>query len=290
MVRPTNGGKLLDHRKPLLPVKYDVVFRLFFADERNAEDLKNLLKSILSLPEDDYNEIEIADPHLLPDYVGDKLAVIDIKLYTKSRKVIHIEIQLQVTPAMRERIVFYDAKLITEQMGSGDRYDEIRKVISIIITDEMFIPDSPRYHHRFTFYDPDAGVEFSDTVEIHSIELPKLPDDTDGTPLYDWAKFIAAETEEELEMIAERNPQVGKAVVRLRALSADERARDMLERREKGERDFQMFLDYAERRGHAKASENVVRKLLKRGRPIEEIMEDTDLTREEIEALSKQHN
>jgi len=52
----------LDKKRALLPVKYDVIFRLFFADERNAEDLIDLLKSILNLPEEDYHELEIADP------------------------------------------------------------------------------------------------------------------------------------------------------------------------------------------------------------------------------------
>jgi predicted transposase/invertase (TIGR01784 family) len=129
---------------------------LFFADERNEEFLVNFLKAVLHLPEDDYNEIEIADLYLLPEYVDDKLAIIDVKLHTKSKKVVHIEIQLEVTPEMRQRIIFYDAKLITEQIGSGGRYKEIQKVISIIITKDNIVAASPRYHHRFTFYDREA--------------------------------------------------------------------------------------------------------------------------------------
>jgi len=35
-----------------LPVKSDVIFRLFFADERNVESLIGFLKSVLRLPED----------------------------------------------------------------------------------------------------------------------------------------------------------------------------------------------------------------------------------------------
>jgi hypothetical protein len=46
-------------------------------------------------------------------------------------------------------------------------------------------------------------------------------------------------------VLAERNPQVGKAVVKLRELSADERARDMYERREKARRDQQSREDWA---------------------------------------------
>jgi len=51
--------------RAFLPVKSDVIFRLFYADERNQEFLISLLKSILLLPEDDYHKIDIADPHLL---------------------------------------------------------------------------------------------------------------------------------------------------------------------------------------------------------------------------------
>jgi predicted transposase/invertase (TIGR01784 family) len=296
-----SGDKQTKHR-PFLPVEYDVVFRLFFADERNEEELVGLLKSVLNLPEDEYESLEIADPHLLPEHVGDKLAVIDIKLHTKSHKVIHIEIQLKVTPSMRERIVFYDAKLIAEQMGSSDKYSKIQKVVSIIINDENLIPGSQRYHHRFTFYDKDAEVELTDIIEIHTIELRKLPASTDGTALYDWARFIAAETEEELDMAAQSNPQIRKAAVKLRELSADERARDMLERREKGWRDLMSIADAAEEKGRvegrtegraegrtegrAEGRADVARSLLKMDMPVEQIIIETGLSHEEIESLS----
>ena len=204
-----------------------------------------------------------------------------MKLYTSSRKVIHIEIQLKVTPELQKRIILYDAKLITEQIGSGDDYDLIKKIISIIITDENLIPVSPRYHHRFTFYDSEAGVEFSDILEIHTLELRKLPEGADGTELYDWAKFIAAETEEELTMLAERNPQIGKAVVKLRELSADERARDLYERREKARRDM-----VAEKKWALKQRDfEIAQKLLGINMPIDQIITVTGLTLEEVKSL-----
>jgi len=149
---------------------------------------------------------------------------------------------------MRKRIIYYGAKLITEQIGSSDNYDKIQRVISIIITDENLIPNSPRYYHRFTYYDPVAGIELTNLREIHTLELRKLPDIADGTQLYDWAKFIDAETEEELEMVAKRNPQISRAAVKLRELSADERARDMFERREKGRRDIASIMEDTEKK------------------------------------------
>jgi predicted transposase/invertase (TIGR01784 family) len=243
----------------ILPVKNDLVFRMFFADERNKEHLINLLKAILRIPEDEYDEIEIADPHLLPDYIEDKYVVIDVKLYTKSKKIVHIEIQLQVTQKLKKRIIFYTSKLITEQMGSGGDYKKIQNVISIIITDKTLIHDSKNYRHRFTFHDSEAKIDFSDLVEINTIELNKLPDAADGSSLYDWAKFISAKTEEELSMLEERNPQVKEAVVKLRRLSADEQARWEYEMKEKIRMDTNMFQEWAREEGE-KAGEKRERK------------------------------
>ena len=202
-------------------------------------------------------------------------------LHTKSKKVIHIEIQLKITPDLKKRVVFYDSKLITEQIGSGGNYDAIQNVISIIITDKTLIQDSPRYHHRFTFYDYEAGVEFTDLVEVHTIELGKLPEDTDGSQLYDWAKFIDAQTEEELAVIAERNPQVRKAAVKLRRLSGDERTRDLYERHEKARRDIESQTRWARK----EVTVEIARNMMADGEPVEKITRYTGLTREEVETL-----
>jgi predicted transposase/invertase (TIGR01784 family) len=233
----------------ILPVKSDLIFRMFFADERKKDQLIGFLKAVLNVPEDEYDEIEIADPHLLPEYIEDKYSIIDVKLYTKSKTVIHIEIQLQVTSELKKRVLFYSSKLITEQMGSGYHYNKIQPVISIIITDKTLIHESKNYHHHFTFYDSRANIEFSNLIEINTIELNKLPQTTDGSQLYDWAKFIDAKNEEELNMISDRNPQVKEAVVKLRRLSADEQARWEYEMKEKARMDKAMFERWARIQG-----------------------------------------
>jgi|GEM_PF-1114811 len=99
-------------------------------------------------------------------------------------------------------------------------------------------------------------------------------------------------------MIAERNPQVERAVVKLRVLSSDERARDMLERREKAQRDFAMLVDDAEKRGRTEGRTEgriegrteeriaVARNAIKMGMKIDAIVDLTGLSREEIESLS----
>jgi predicted transposase/invertase (TIGR01784 family) len=67
-------------------------------------------------------------------------------------------------------------------------------------------------------------------------------------------------------MVAERNPQIQKAAVKLRVMSADERARDMFERRIKGERDYRMNMKEATRIGEERGIEKGLEKGIEQGR------------------------
>ena len=271
--------------KKFLPIKNDIVFHMFFTDTRNKDSLIAFLKAILVLPDDDYEEIEITDPHLIREFSKDKLGIVDVKLKTKNNKIVHIEIQLTVTPNLKNRVTFYNAKLVVEQIRSGDDYREINKAISILITNEVLIKGSPKYHHCFRFYDSEAGIELTDIVEIHTLELPKLPDRSDGTDLYNWARFITADSEEDMNIVAESSPQLRQAVVRYRELTADERARVLFEYREKARRDYVSDMNWAREQGEYNKACSIARDLIQTGLPLETIIAVTKLTREEVENL-----
>ena len=265
----------------ILSPRSDVIFKLFFSDERNIELLTDFLKSVLDIPADDYDEVSITDPHLLREHPSDKLGILDVKLKTKTGKIINIEIQVSPVDGMQERIVYYGAKLITEQLGKSDEYGNIKRVISVVINDYPLIDNGPNYHHRFVLYDAVNKVTFSNVLEINTLELPKLPSASDGTPLWNWLKFLDARTEEELNMIAEKSPQVKQAVVRLIELSADEKARALYEAREKERRD-----NLSREKGALKEQAFAIAKnLLGIGLSVEQIIAATGLTREEIESL-----
>jgi len=187
--------------------------------------------------------------------------------------------------------------MVTEQVGIGENYQNIKRVISIIITDYKLIPDSPKYHHRFVLYDPENCVEFTDIVEVNTLEIPKLPEIEDGTELWNWLKFLSAERKEDLEMIAEKNPQVKKAVVRLMELSNDERTRMLYESRQKMEWDNQAREQDARQEGMQAGIQEGIKEGIKEGilsvaknliginMPLDRIIEATGLTREEVEGL-----
>jgi len=193
--------------KILLP-KVDVIFKLLFGDKRNEEILIDFLNSVLDLPDGEYESISLDDTHLKREDMDDKLGIVDVRLTTTSGKIIHIEIQILEQDDFPERVTYYNAKMLVSQLRSGDDY-KFRKTISIAIADFDMV-DSPKYHHKFRWNDND-DVNFTDVAEINTLELQKIPVQSDNTKKYDWLQFLKAEREEEFDMLAERNSAVNKA-------------------------------------------------------------------------------
>jgi predicted transposase/invertase (TIGR01784 family) len=275
--------------KDILSPRSDLIFKLLFGDERNIELLTDFLKSVLRLPADDYEEVTIVDPHLLPEYKGDKLGILDVKVKTRSKKVIAVEIQVLPTPELRERVVYCTAKMVVEQIGSGEKYLNIKRVIGIIITDFVFIPENSVYHNHYTLRDSETGSEFTDLIEVNTLELAKLPPSEDGTTLWRWMKFLSAQNKEDLDMIAEASPQIKKAVVRLMELSNDERTRMLYESRQKMEWDIASRERAAKAEGRAEGKAEgkaeIARSMLADAMSLDLISKLTGLTIEEIKAL-----
>jgi len=281
-------GKPIKKVLKILSPKLDIIFKLLFGTEGSIEILTDFLLAVLNLTPDEYDEITISNPFLLQEYKGDKLGILDVKIKLKSGKVLNIEIQVDPMPFMESRIVFYVSKLITEQIGESDQYDKIKRVISIIITDHTLIKQSEKFHHQFGLYDIEINVKLTDILEIHTLEILKARklfdnNESQNPQLLDWMKFLDAKTEEELNVLAQKSPVMKKAAMRLLELSADEKARQLYEARLKEQRD-----SYAREKGAASQMQiGIAKNLLKRNRPINEIIEDTGLTFAEIEALQK---
>ena len=217
--------------KILLP-KVDVIFRLLFGDKRNIEILIDFLKSVLDLGDDEYENISLEDTHLKRETSDDKLGIVDVKLTTKNGKIVHIEMQILEQDDFPERVTYYNAKMLVTQLKSGNDY-KFQKTISIVISDFEIVENSTKYHHKFQLNDAETGVKFTDVIEINTLELGKVPGQSDNTKKYDWLQFLKAEREEEFDVVAEKNPVIKKAVVELKRLSQSEEAQRIYEARQK---------------------------------------------------------
>jgi predicted transposase/invertase (TIGR01784 family) len=140
--------------KLLLP-RYDVTFKSIFKNKENTDVVADFLKAVLDIPEDeDFEDIIVTDPELLPEADGEKISILDVLLKIKGKGIINIEMQFCKIKEIKERLIFYWSKLASRQLSAGESYANFNKVIMIVIADFNFIEDDPdNYYHRYTLYD-----------------------------------------------------------------------------------------------------------------------------------------
>ena len=115
------------------------------------------------------------------------------------------------------------------------------------------------------------------------MELPKLPANVgEDDMLLLWLSLFKAETEEELEKIKEMEvPVMSQAINAYYTITASSEFREKERLRAKARHDEAQALYNARKERDIE----IAKKLLKRNRPVDEIVEDTELTYEEVEDL-----
>jgi hypothetical protein len=112
------------------------------------------------------------------------------------------------------------------------------------------------------------GTLLTDDLEIHTIELPKLAHtgnvEPREKPAYDWARFLAAETDEERRGVAMDNPDIRKANEALGRLSEDPKARLLARWCEDELRLQRVELKTAESRAREQGREETARAIARR--------------------------
>jgi predicted transposase/invertase (TIGR01784 family) len=283
----SNIKELLDNE--IFSPAVDWVFKLLFGDERNKSMLIDLLGSFLELPKEEY-DLVFLDTHLKKESEEDKLGIIDVKIRTKTGKIIDIEIQVDPYKEMGKRLSFYKSKLITGQIGEGGDYGVIQRVICVCITNYPVFCGREGYLNKFVFCNPETGLVFDEIPEeVYTLELPKVPKKNDGKKLWDWLQFLRSRKKEEFEMVAENNPEIRKAVDTLYVLSEDQIKRDEYEWRLKCILDYNtnMRVSYREgvEEGEDKKAREDARNALKEGLSVDAVQRITGLETETIKEI-----
>ena len=119
----------------LLPLKSDVVFKMVFGDARYTSVIRAFLAAVLDMPQEEFEGLEIIDPHLERDGADDKLGILDVRAALRSGKLVSVEIQIRETPYMAERVTFSTGRNLSRQIAPGQGYSRIEKVVTIVIAD-----------------------------------------------------------------------------------------------------------------------------------------------------------
>ena len=114
-------------------------------------------------------------------------------------------------------------------------------IIAIVDFNVFEWRDGTKSHSVFRVLEADEGVLFSDALEIHVLELPKLkrqPLKDDWTPIERWGLYLNDLEGEAMEMITAQEPMIGRALTVEDAFVKNDEERRLYELREKGRLGF----------------------------------------------------
>ena len=183
----------LDRAMCKINPRVDFAFKKLFGSEENKDLLISLINAIVS-DEEQVVEVELKNPYNLADYRADKISILDIKAKAENGRWFNVEMQIREDNNFDKRAIYYWAKLVTEQLGEGMMYKELKKTISISILDYDFVPDSEEVHSCYKIINTATGKDdrLHDVFELHYIELKKFKKTYHEiqTALDRWSSFL----------------------------------------------------------------------------------------------------
>lgn len=248
-----DGKRGYTMEKFLMKPKIDIAFKEIMEDKKARI---GFLSAVLKIRPENIKETSILNTNLRREHEDDKQGILDVRLLLNDDSEIDIEIQLSQLKVWAERSLFYLAKMYVGQISPGQSYKVFKKCINISILDFELFPEETEFYSCFHIREDTRNFIYTDKMEFHIIELPKLPKELreDSSDIELWAKFINAERKEEFDMLAQKNQYIESAYERLQVISQDREKRLEYEAREKAILDHNQMMLEAEERGEERVS------------------------------------
>jgi predicted transposase/invertase (TIGR01784 family) len=90
MFAPYIGWRHSMRNDEIISPLYDFAFAQIFGNQRNIDNTRAFLKTLLNIPDGDYDRLTVVSPILKRFFRKDKSGVVDLKLKTKSGRTIYI--------------------------------------------------------------------------------------------------------------------------------------------------------------------------------------------------------
>lgn len=281
----------------LIDPRVDLAFKKIFGVEENKDLLIELVNSIVG-KEDQVKDVTLLNPYNPKNFRQDKLSILDIKAEGESGKRYNIEIQISDEADYDKRALYYWAKLFTEQLKTTEGYGCLSKAIGIHILNFTSIPEATKYHNVFHITEKEDGFTYFKDLELHTIELKKFSKGAkEGldeivakvkSALDIWVAFLTRRDLLNKDNLPTKldNPALRKALHVLDVMGFNTEEREAYESHLKWLMIEANTLKKYESIAVDKNSREIARRMIKKGRPLEEICEMTELSIEIIQELA----
>ena len=294
----------------ILPPSDDRVFKLILTSPDSKPVLIDLIAATIRRPVVDVvvrnNELPLGDTE-------EKAERLDVNCRIDDGSQIDLEMQASYIEEIagehkniKGKSIYYLCDLHSSQSSKGRRYNELAQTYQVTFCSYTVFPNLPDYVNLFSMRHDKTNELLSDAIHIIYVELSKLNEIIkksveDMTDLEKWAVFFRyaniPEYRETVNKVIKSKEALQMAGNLLMSVSTNERERAIFRSRKMYQSDQESNIATAEIRGEIRGEVRGEQKkalaiagnMLRRNRPIEEIIEDTGLTREEVESLLATH-
>ena len=293
----------------------DALFKYLFASKGNEANLLRLLNDTLE-PERSVVSLEYLDRENDPNRYSGRFSFFDVLARTEDGRICHVEVQLGNEGFFFERLVYYAACSFADQLSVSDGYDKLRPVIFVSILNFFLFPNKKEsWHSAHRLLDVEDHRCYSDSLEFHFLELPKLrrlvrAGRVEETGLSRMLRYLGRiGGEKEMERLAEQDSGVERVHDGVRSFFRTTGNLALYMMRERAETDYRNAMKYAEERawargeargeargraegeargraiGEAQNRAETARRMLNMNFTSEQISQVTELSLDEVEAL-----
>lgn len=225
--------------------KIDIVFKKVYGSDSWTDLTVSLINAVLGeFAVHRVVEVELLNPYSERMALDDKLSILDIKARDLDGWVFNVEMQMLAVAVLAPRLLYYWAKVYSQQLSAGDDYTGLRPTISICFVNGVLFPERAEYHTCFRLLDQTGEVCLTEDLVMHVIEIPKFNKKLAEleTPLDFWLYFLKNGEQldgDTLPAELDREPGVRKAMGILKMFTQNDMERELYEGRLKAKRDMQ---------------------------------------------------
>ena len=297
-----NKSKEIKKEEILSPM-IDVVFQMLFGEVGSEKITQDFLSAILKEKIETISlEQNIVLRRELPK---GKMGIVDVLAKINDNEFCNVEMQMADKKNMIKRMLYYWARQYAKEIGKKEEYKELKRTIVVLIANFEF--DKLRelgVHSRWKIIEEERRkIVLTEDLEFNIIEVPKMYKEKQARDekLIEWLKFLVNPESKEVQGYMKKNENMKEAREKLDKMSKDEKVRRMAELRQKAlmderEAEYTGYSNGLEdgikqgmkqglEQGIGQGYREIAKKMKGKGKDINEIIELTGLSKEEIEKL-----
>ena len=196
--------------------KIDLAFKKIFGSSDSKDILINFLNAIIYEAKPVIEDLEIIAAQPGNQTFRFQETQLDVKATINHGRIAIIEIQLLNVHSFKKKFLYNTAKTYSQQLTGEERYERLKTLISLKISDFEMFENQPEFMTRFVFKEKEQLLDCPDTeIELIFVELPKFSKELAQleTTADQWIYFLKnTSTLETLPETLSAFPQIQKAL------------------------------------------------------------------------------